>query len=127
MDGDVLVLRTQVADVGEAQLRRKPLAIVQRLAEQHAGVEEEDSNVGVDLRGHVQQHRRLRPERGHQRQPVAVPFDRRAQDLLRAGVAQLKVQRVDRVERLVGSFIGHQSALPSARSAKIGSRASAAR
>ena len=48
------------ADIGQAQHVLQPVAIAQRLAEQLAGVEEQDRRGGIDLRHQVQQHRRFR-------------------------------------------------------------------
>ncbi len=126
MHRHVVVAGTQVAHVGQAELGRQLLAIVQGLAEQHAGIQEQHRDRRVDLGGHVQQDRRLRPERGHQRQLVAIEVDGRLQDLLRRCQAQPRIQRPG-----FGRHIVHRlqqgAQLPVPRSTKAGWRSSAPR
>ncbi len=125
MHRQVLIGGPEVAHVGQAQLGGQRLAVVQRLAEQHAGIQEQHRDRAVDLGGHVQQDRRFRPERRHQGQLVAEVLDRGLQDLLRLGVAQPGVQdpRVDGADRLVQQ----RAQFPVPRSTKAGVRSSAAR
>ena len=122
--GQVGIERPQVAHVGEAELGRQTSAVVQRLAKQHAGVEEHDRHVRLDPGDHVQQHRRLRPERGDQGQLVAEGLYRRFQHGHRVGVAQFSVESQGDL-RAFQVIKGH--AQDSARSVKAGVRPSEAR
>ena len=59
--------RLHDAQVGQAEIGGQRVAIVERLVEMLAGVEEEHRQVAVDLRDHVQQHRRIGAEGRHRR------------------------------------------------------------
>ena len=61
---DLRRIGTHDANVPQPQHRRQRLAIAQRLAEQLAGIEEDDRRGGVRLRHEVEHHRRLRAEGG---------------------------------------------------------------
>ncbi len=93
LNGQILIGRPQVAHIGQSEFGRERLAIVEGLAEQHPGVQEQHRDMRIDLGGHVQQHRRFRPKGGHQGHAVAQKAERCLQDRLRAGVAQAGVQR----------------------------------
>ena len=82
----------QVAHVRQAVPRGQGLAVVQGLAEQHAGVEEQHRRVRVDPGQHVQQYGRLRAERRDHGDAARIGLQRGAQDLLRRCGAQARVQ-----------------------------------
>jgi hypothetical protein len=116
--------RPQVAHVGQAQAGGQRLAVVQRLAKQHAGVEEQHGYVLRHLAGQVQQHRRFRAERADQGQPVAEGLVGLAQHGQRMGVAKFRIQprrQVSRRRQRLGArlhlgrglVVGHQPALSS--------------
>ena len=54
-------------EVGQAQALGQEVAVAERLAEELAGIEEDHGKAAVDLRRHLQQHRRLGAEGGDQR------------------------------------------------------------
>lgn len=57
------------------------VAIMQRLAERSAGIEEQHRRVGVDLRHHFTKQRCLRPERREQREGPANSFSMRRRNI----------------------------------------------
>jgi len=116
--------RTQVAHIGQSEPSGQGLAVVQRLAKQHARVEEQHRDAPRDLRGQMQQHGRLRAERRDQGEARAEVVVRGAQHGQRMGLSQLGVQPGR--QTLSGPralVVGHQEALSSNATA----RASAAR
>ena len=75
------------AQVREADHILQTVAIAQRLAEQFAGVEEEDGSRGIDLRDHVQQDSGFRAEGGNHRGLAReFLFQRKPQNALRIAV-----------------------------------------
>jgi hypothetical protein len=63
-------IRPNRAHVLEPKLGDQPVAIGEGLGKQLAGLEKDDRHMPIDARHHVQQHRRFRPERRHDRQPA---------------------------------------------------------
>ena len=50
------------ANIGQTEIGGQRVAIVERLAKVLSGIEKDDRQAGVDLRNHVQEHRRVGPE-----------------------------------------------------------------
>ena len=82
-------------DIGKAEIGGQRVAIFQRLAEMLSGVEEEDRQRAVDLRDHVEQHRRIRAERRYRRNAAGeILVERMLDDLLRRQSAVARLQFV---------------------------------
>ena len=107
-DRQVLELRAQVAHVGQAELGGQLLAIVEGLAEQHAGVEEQHRDVGLDLRrpcaAAPPTPRRTRRPAPARRRSRRAP---RAMIVCGCGVAQLARPAARPASRRVFAVIGH--------------------
>ncbi len=83
-----------VNQVGQAEIGRERIAVVQRLAEMLARLQEDDGQPRVDARDHVQEHGRIGAEGRHGRQragPEAA--DRQRHDGLGVEVAVALFQR----------------------------------
>jgi hypothetical protein len=126
--GEVLEDRAQVAHVPKTQPRSQHTAIVQGLAEEHACIEEENRNARVYLRREVQEHGRLGAKGRHQRQAWPEGVQSRGEHISWMSLPQLTIQSPSDVALGgIGGFgtIKRHQDLP--RSAKAGSRPSAAR
>ena len=81
-------------------MRRQPVAIVERLGEMPAGIDEQHGRGGIDGGDEMQQHRRFRPERGDDGDPAGKDLAQgRRQDALGRRIAQAPLQVEDEVCR----------------------------
>ena len=92
-DPPLALVRDKRAHTGQAELFDQLVAVVQRLREVHAGIDELDRQRGIDIGDQRQHHGALGAEARHIGQ-VAHPFahDGGAQDGLRRGLTQLAVE-----------------------------------
>jgi hypothetical protein len=118
-DGQVGEGRAQVAHVGQAQLGGQVLAVVQRLAKQHAGVEEQHRDVARHLAARCSSTADSAPNDETRASLSPNCLVGLAQDRQRVGVAQFGVQPRAAGDGPIGDVVrsrlvvGHHSPLSS--------------